>query len=132
MKWQQLFDRLPFRLVEGDGFSIKLFAHSGFVRYTEGRRDLTLVSKIVSEAGGGKRRFFQFFRGRSRIMYVPSKLTWDDGTALEQSECGPILARICETIQGRKGRCSVTIDDGLYAEMQRDAETSATTFRIPK
>jgi hypothetical protein len=132
MKWQQSLDRLPFRLVDGDGFTIKLFAHSSFVRYTEGNRDLTLVwKKDLNEANGQKRRFW-LFSGYSRVVCVPSNLIWDDGTPMQRDDSSTALQRICEAVQGRWGKCSVAIDDRLYQEMQRDVDAAGNPFRTRK
>jgi hypothetical protein len=130
IEWQHLFDRLPFQLIKREGFSIKLYAHSGFLRYSEPNRDLTLVYKTSDETGQIRRLLG--FSARSTVLYVPSALKWDGGTALDQDESTTVVRRICETLQGRKGRCNITIDDGMYEKMQHDANAAAKAFSEKK
>jgi hypothetical protein len=128
VKWQELLDRFPFRLIEAEWFSIRLFAHSGFVRYSRGDRDLTLIYKVEEEVRKPLQRLFGSV-GRSIILYIPSILKWDDGAAVDSDSSKAVITHICNTLKGHSGQCMVIVDDTLYEEVQRDADAADLAFK---
>ncbi len=129
-RWQQGFDRLPFRLIKGEKFSVKIFSHSCFGRYTQGGHDLTLVWKKAEDPPDKKRRFWQLFSNYPSTLMVPSRLTWDDGAPLSEDESSTALKRFCDALSGYfKTPCSIAVDDHLYEEIQRDVEKTRREIR---
>src|SRR5262245_17209377 len=111
MDW---LERLPFFVMEGDGFVINNYGHPSIIRYIEGNRLLTLSYEYVDETPQSGRRFF-LFQTYGIHVQVPTKLKWDDGTALSEAEAASVLDRICRTFERHKKRhCHVAVNDKLY------------------
>lgn len=125
INWSSL-DHRGCYVMEGDGFVINNYGHPSFIRYIEGNRFLTLSYHYVDETAQRGRRFL-FFRIYAIHVQVPTKLAWDDGTALTASEATTVLDRICRTFeQHKKRRCQVVVNDALYERLEAiDREVSA-------
>jgi hypothetical protein len=122
-RWQQVFDGKRFHLIKSDDFSVKIFSHSCFGRYSQGHHDLTLFWKKADDSPVRKRGFWRLFSNYPSILMVPSQLTWDDGAPLSEEESITALRRFCEALSGYfKTPCSIAVDDNLYEEMQRDVD----------
>jgi hypothetical protein len=114
MDW---LERLPFYVMEGDGFVINNYGHPSIIRYIEGNRLLTWSYEYVDETAQRGRRFL-FFRTYAIHVQVPTKLKWDDGTPLDETEAATVFERICRTFEKYKRRpCLVVINDKLYEQM---------------
>lgn len=114
MDW---LDRLPFRVMKGDGFIVNNYGHPSFIRYIEGNRLLTLSYKYADETEQRGRRFL-IFRTYAIHIQIPTKLTWDDGTPLNANKRAAVLDRICRTMeQYKKHPCQVIVNDSLYEQL---------------
>lgn len=122
MKWWQVFDKFNFRIVAGDGFSVKIHDGPGgsVVRYVEGGRELTLL--LTSDQIDPKRRDFLFFPAAVITLRVPASLTWDGGVSLTQGEALIAVDRIRSAVQHKLDRYRVVIDDDFYQRQQLDLD----------
>ena len=115
MDW---LERLPFHVMEGDGFVINNYGHPSIIRYIEGNRVLTLSYEYVDETTQKGRRFL-IFRNYAIHVQVPKELAWDNGTPMTENEIGSVLERICKTLTRYKKRpCHVVTDEKLYQQIE--------------
>jgi hypothetical protein len=127
MKWQGFLDRFPFKLIRGEGFSVKFFHPSGFVRYIEKDREITLYSTKADETEQRGRRWL-FLPTLATILYIPSVPRWDDGTSLDQGQFSVVLDRLCATFDHRGWKYRVVVDDDQYAKMQETVDGMPEQF----
>src|SRR5262245_10167058 len=114
--WSSL-DHQPFHVLKGDGFVINSYGHPSFIRYIEGHHLLTLSYEYVDETAQRGRRYFSF-RNYTIQVEVPTKLTWDNGTEITESEARTVLDRVCRTLAQHKRRhCVIVINDRLYEQL---------------
>jgi hypothetical protein len=104
-------------LIEADGFSVRLFNPEG-ARYREGGRDITLLTETVDETDQRGRRFF-LLPSVAKVVYVPSSLSWDDGTPLSADHYAVVLERVRGALGRAEKHNRIAVDDGMYENVQR-------------
>jgi hypothetical protein len=116
MDW---LERLPFYVMEGEGYVINNYGHPSVIRYIEGNRVLTLTYEYVDETAQ-RGRTLLFFRTYAIHVQVPTTMKWDDGTALHDTEVATVIDRICRTFEKHKKRfCRAVVNDKLYEQLAR-------------
>lgn len=79
MDWKLVLNRLPFRLIRGEGFSVRVYARYG-IRYYEGDRELSLMTDMEDATDRYGRSLLIFPTSETQI-FLPESLAWDDGLA---------------------------------------------------
>lgn len=116
MDWKLVLDRLASRLIQGEDFSVRLYAQHG-IRYYDGDRELTLMTEAEDATDRYGRSFLLLPTFETQI-YVPESLVWDDGSPLSRQEADLFLRRLGE-IYGRKlkERYRLVAGDEVYRRL---------------
>ncbi len=124
-KWQELFDRKPGRVVEGSGFSVRLYSQ-GNLRYSEGERSITLLTEIVDESDRLGRKWLVFPRV-TVVVYLPTSLKWDDSVPVDAAAAPLVISRILEAIARAGESARTEVSDEIYQKAQQDFESFGPT-----
>jgi hypothetical protein len=119
-RWQDLFDTKPGRVIEGTGFSVRLYSQ-GNLRYSEGERSITLLTEIVDESDQPGRKWLIFPTVRI-VVYLPALLKWDDGAAVETAATSVVISRILEAIAAAGESARTEVSDEVYQQAEKDFE----------
>jgi hypothetical protein len=123
MDWKNTLDKLKFRLLPGDGFSIMIHdsPDGHVIRYIQGNQQLTLmVTKNDETHRWG--RYLRIFPTLVRVLRIPKSVAWDDGQPLTMEQALIAMDRIRTSVQNNSGRFKLVIDDKFYEEVQRSLD----------
>ena len=120
MDWRRVIERFPSRLIEGDGFSIRVYERYG-VRYYEQGRELSLLTGQEDATDRYGRSLLVFPTIETQI-FVPNSLAWDDGTPLSRVESIIVVQRIRGIFQKLKHPFRVIVGDEIYNQQAIDAQ----------
>jgi hypothetical protein len=120
MDWRRVIERFPSRLIEGDGFSIRVYERYG-VRYYEQGRELSLLTGQEDATDRYGRSLLVFPTIETQI-FVPNSLAWDDGTPLSRVESSIVVQRIRGIFQELKHPFRVIVGDEIYNQQAIDAQ----------
>jgi hypothetical protein len=118
MGWQSLFDGKPGRVIDGNGYSVRLFSRSN-LRYSEGSRSITILTDIVDESDRLGRKW-GLLPNMAVVVYLPTLMKWDDGSAIPQPKAETIIARIQDAITAAGERFRLEFSDAVYEQAERD------------
>lgn len=119
MDWKLILDQLPSRLIQSEGFSVRVYAQHG-VRYYEGDRELSLMTGLEDATDRYGRSLLVLPTSETQI-FVPESLAWDDGSPISRHHADLIVSRLGE-IYGRKlnRHYRVVVGDDFYRRLIAD------------
>jgi hypothetical protein len=117
---RQNLDRFPSQTIKGEDFSVRIYARFG-VRYSEGSREMTLMTEDVDASDRYGRTLFVLPRFETQVL-VPKSLVWDNGERLGEEEATLALQRVCEAFKRRKARPRVVVRDETYQQIWEDIQ----------
>jgi hypothetical protein len=122
MDWRNVIERFPSRLIERDGFSVRLYERFG-VRYFEDHRRLTLLTGLEDATDRYGRSLLVFPTVETQI-FVPTSLAWDSGERLTPEATALIIQRLCEVFAHMHRRYRVIVGDEIYNQQAADTSHS--------
>jgi hypothetical protein len=119
MDWRRVIERFPSRLIEGAGFSVRVYERYG-TRYYEHGRELSLLTGSEDATDRYGRSLLVFPTIETQI-FVPNVLAWDDGVLLSKAESATVIPRICNVFEKLKRPFRVITGDEIYNQQVIDA-----------
>lgn len=126
MDWRRVIETFPSRLIEGEGFAVRVYERYG-ARYYEHGRELTLLTDN-EDATDRYGRSLRVFPTIETQIYVPNCLAWDDGARVSESESAIVIQRICHVFQKVKPPVRVILRDDIYNQADTDPQEGERQF----